>query len=234
MNNHPQESRPDGAERDVPVWDLGVRFFHWALLILVVTSFVTIKVGGAAFKYHMWSGYAILALLVFRIVWGFVGGTHARFTSFVRGPGAVIAALKSMFDRAGHRPSLGHNPLGALSVLALLAALLFQAVSGLFVNDDSFYEAPLVPWITKALSDRITSLHHLNEKIIIALVVLHLLAIAFYYFYHRENLVKPMWTGVKRVAGQAAESRLGSTLLAVILLALSSGGVYWLVNAAKA
>lgn len=98
MNKKPQESRPDSAERDVPVWDLGVRFFHWALLILVVTSFVTIKVGGAAFKYHMWSGYAILALLMFRIVWGFVGGTHARFTSFVRGPGAVIAALKSMFD----------------------------------------------------------------------------------------------------------------------------------------
>ncbi|MFN0160288.1 MAG: cytochrome b/b6 domain-containing protein [Burkholderiales bacterium] len=233
MDNQSQEPRRDGEERDIPVWDLGVRFFHWALLVLVVTSFVTIKVGGAAFKYHMWSGYAILALLTFRIVWGFVGGTHARFASFVRGPAAVLAAFKAMFDRAGHKPSVGHNPLGALSVLALLAALLFQAVSGLFVNDDSFYEAPLVPWITKAISDRITSLHHLNEKIIIALVVLHILAIAFYYFYHRENLVRPMLTGFKRVAGQVAESRFGSPLVAVILLALSAAGVYWLVNAAS-
>jgi cytochrome b len=234
MTKHDSAVAPSAdEEREVPVWDLGVRVFHWALLILVVTSFVTIKVGGAAFQYHIWSGYAILALLVFRIVWGFVGGTHARFANFVRGPAACLAAFKAMFDRAGHASSVGHNPLGALSVVALLAALLFQAVSGLFVNDDSFYEAPLVPWITKALSDRITSLHHLNEKIIIGLVILHLLAIAFYWFYHRENLIKPMFTGVKRLRGAVAESRYGNPLVALVVLALATGAVYLVVNAAK-
>jgi cytochrome b len=223
-----------GDEREVPVWDLGVRAFHWLLVILVVTSFVTVKIGGNALTYHAWSGYAVLALLVFRILWGFVGGTQARFASFVCGPGAVISYLKGMFNRTHHPISLGHNALGALSVVAMLLVLLFQAVSGLFVNDEDFaFEGPLYKWAGKELSDRITGLHHFNEKIIIALVLMHIAAIAFYFFYHKENLVRPMFTGYKRVRGAIAHSRHGSTVLAAILVALSGVGVYFLVNAAK-
>lgn len=220
-------------EREVPVWDLGVRFFHWALLILVVTSFVTAKIGGNAVTYHAWSGYAILTLLVFRILWGFVGGTQARFTSFIKGPAACIGYVKGMFNRDRHETTLGHNAVGGLSVLAMLLALLFQAVSGLFVNDDIAFEGPLYKWAGKELSDKLMSLHSLNEKVIVTLVILHLSAIAFYFFYHRENLVKPMITGVKRVTGAVAESRHGSAVLAVVLVALSAGGVYFLVNAAR-
>ena len=123
--------------------------------------------------------------------------------------------------------------MGAMSVLAILAALLFQAVSGLFVNDDIAFEGPLYKWVGKELSDKITGLHHLNEKVIIALVLLHIAAIAFYFFYHKENLVRPMVTGVKRVRGAVAESRHGSAALAIILLAASGVGVYFLINAAK-
>ena len=220
-------------ERVLPVWDLGVRFFHWALVILVVTSFVTVKIGGNALTYHAWSGYSILTLIIFRILWGFAGGTQARFGAFVRGPGAVFAATRGLFNRAGHKPTLGHSPLGGLSVLAMLLALLFQASSGLFVNDDIAFEGPLYKWAGKELSDRLMSLHKLNEKIIIGLVVLHLAAIAFYYFFHKENLVRPMINGVKRVTGAVTSSRHGSTLLALILLAASGVGVYFLVNAAK-
>lgn len=220
-------------EREVPVWDLGVRFFHWALLILVVTSFVTVKIGGNALTYHAWSGYAILTLLLFRITWGFVGGTQARFISFIKGPAACIGYLKGMFKRDRHETTLGHNAVGGLSVLAMLLALLFQAVSGLFVNDDIAFEGPLYKWAGKELSDQLMSLHKLNEKVIIALVILHLSAIAFYFFYHRENLVKPMITGVKRVTVNVAESRHGSAVLAIVLVALSAGGVYFLVNAAR-
>jgi cytochrome b len=227
-------SEPVGDERDVPVWDLGVRGFHWALLLLVVTAFITVKIGGTALTYHTWCGYGILALLVFRILWGFVGGTQARFATFVRGPGAVVGALKAMLDRSRHDSSVGHNALGALSVLAMLAALLFQACSGLFVNDEDFaFEGPLYKWAGKELSDKLTSLHHLNEKVIIALVILHLAAIAFYYFFHKENLVRPMITGFKRMRGNVAQSRHGSTVLAVCLLAASGVGVYVLLNAAK-
>ncbi len=221
------------AERDVPVWDLGVRVFHWALVILVITSFVTAKIGGNAVTYHAWSGYSILTLLVFRILWGMVGGTQARFASFIRGPGAVIAYMKGMFKRAGHQSTLGHNAVGALSVVAMLLALLFQAVSGLFVNDDIAFEGPLYKWAGKELSDKLMSLHHLNEKVILALVVLHLAAILFYFLYHKENLLRPMINGVKRVKGAVAESRHGSTTLAIALLAACAIGVYFLVNAAK-
>lgn len=217
----------------VKVWDLGVRFFHWALVILVGTSFVTGKIGGNAITYHSWSGYAILSLLVFRILWGFVGGTQARFTTFVKGPAACIGYVKGMFNRDRHQSTLGHNAVGGLSVLAMLLALLFQAGSGLFVNDDIAFEGPLVAWVGKELSDKISSLHRLNQKAILALIALHLSAIAFYFFYHKENLVKPMFTGVKRVAGAVADSRHGSAALAAVLLAVCGGGVYLLVNAAK-
>ncbi len=221
------------AEREVPVWDLGVRFFHWALVLLVTTSIVTSQIGGNAITYHAWSGYAILTLLIYRILWGVAGGTHARFANFIRGPGAVIAYMKGMFDRKRHGPSLGHNPMGALSVLAMLLVLLFQAGSGLFVNDDIAFEGPLYKWAGKELSDQLMGWHRFNKKIILGLVALHFAAIAFHYFYHKENLVRPMLTGIKRVAGATGASRHGSTLLAALLLAASSVGVYFLVNAAK-
>jgi cytochrome b len=229
MTEHHAAASP---EQDVQVWDLGVRVFHWALVCLIAAAFITIKTDKLA--YHAWCGYGILALLVFRVVWGFVGGTHARFFSFVKGPGAILSYMKGMFDRASHGASLGHNAMGALSVLAMLAALMFQAISGLFVNDDDFaFEGPLYKWAGKELSDKLTSLHHLNEKVIITLLILHIAAILFYRLYHKENLVRPMVTGFKRVTGPVAESRHGSTTLALVLLALSGVGVWLLINAAK-
>ena len=225
--------KTDLAERAVPVWDLGVRFFHWALVLLVITSIVTSQIGGNALTYHAWSGYAILTLLIYRILWGVAGGTHARFANFIRGPGEVIAYMKGMFDRKQHGLSLGHNPMGALSVLAMLLVLLFQAGSGLFVNDDIAFEGPLYKWAGKELSDQLMGWHRFNKKIILGLVALHFAAIAFHYFYHKENLVGPMLTGIKRVAGTTGASRHGSSVLAALLLAASSVGVYFLVNAAK-
>lgn len=220
------------VEREVRVWDIGVRVFHWALVILVVTAFVTAKIGGNAITYHAWCGYAILTLLVFRVIWGFVGGTHARFTDFVRGPGAVIGYLRTMSSKSRHGKFAGHNPMGGLSVLAMLAVLLFQAGSGLFVNDDIAFEGPLYKWAGKELSDRLMGWHHFNEKIILLLVVVHVAAIVFYKVFHKENLVTPMITGRKRMSG-AEDARGGASLVAAVLLAASAVGVYFLVNAAK-
>ena len=114
------------ATRKIRLWDLPLRLFHWSLLVCVAGAVATAELD--AMDWHPRFGYAILALLLFRLIWGFVGSTHARFASFVRGPGTVLAYLHSMKDNKG--PSIGHNPLGALSVLALLATLLFQAISG--------------------------------------------------------------------------------------------------------
>ena len=216
-------------ETSVVVWDIGVRVFHWALVLLMATAIATVKIGGNAMVYHSYCGYAMLALLLFRIIWGFVGGTHARFFNFITGPGKVMAYLKTMFKR-DHDTTIGHNPMGALSVVAMLAALLFQAVSGLFVNDDILFEGPLSAWAGKDLSDKITGWHKFNEKILLALFLLHMGAIFFYRFYKKVDLIKPMFTGIKKLTGNVPESRSGSASLAVVLLAVCAGTVFLLVN----
>ena len=223
------DSKQQSAATEVRVWDIGVRVFHWALVLLVIGAIATVKIGGNAMVYHSYCGYGILALLLFRIIWGFAGGTHARFFNFITGPGRVIAYLKTMFKR-DHDTTVGHNPMGALSVVAMLAALLFQASSGLFVNDDILFEGPLSAWIGKEMSDRITGWHKFNEKILIALFLLHMGAIFFYLFYKKVNLIKPMFTGIKKLTGNVPESRTGSGSLAIVLLAICAGVVYWLVN----
>lgn len=210
----------------VLVWDLPLRLFHWLLVLLVLVSVVSANIGGNAMQVHMLSGYSILALLLFRILWGFLGGTHARFATFVRGPAAVIAYLRG---NGGDR-QLGHNPAGAWSVILMLAVLLLQAATGLFANDDIATEGPLAKLVSKALSDRITGIHYLNVKLLFALIGLHLSAIAFYLFYKRDNLVRPMLTGFKDAgAGETAQGG-GKTWLAAVLLAACGACVYLLVK----
>lgn len=210
------------------VWDLPLRLFHWLLVLLVVTSFVSAKIGGNAMQLHMLSGYTVLALLLFRILWGFLGGTHARFASFVRGPASVIAYLRGH----GAERHLGHNPAGAWSVIFMLAALLLQAATGLFANDDISTEGPLAKLVSKALSDRITGVHHLNVKLLLALIGLHLSAIVFYLVHKHENLVKPMITGFKEAAGGLGEGmqKQGKVWLAAVLLAICACCVYLLLK----
>jgi cytochrome b len=185
----------DLANTHVRVWDLPLRLFHWALLACVIGSFTSVKIGGDAMRWHFYFGYAILTLMLFRIVWGFVGSRYARFSEFAPNP---LAAWRTL--RGAVSGTLGHNPAGALSVYAFLVSLSFQVVSGLFSNDDIASEGPWVIKVSKALSDQITGLHKINEKILIALVVLHIAAIAYYHFVKKERLVKAMVTGDKTVS----------------------------------
>lgn len=211
----------------VRIWDLPTRLFHWSLAALVVFSIVTAHVGGAWIDWHFRSGYAVLALVAFRIAWGFVGGRHARFASFLRGPSGVSAAL-----RGEPAPTAGHNPLGGLSVVAMLALVGAQAVGGLFANDDIASEGPLVRLVSKATSDTITTLHRINEKLILALVVLHVAAIVFYLWRKRTNLVRPMITGDKSDVdpAQAARDDTGLRVRAAVLLAICAAAVWWIVK----
>jgi cytochrome b len=211
------------------VWDLPLRLFHWLLVLLVAISVVSAKTGGNAMQIHMLSGYTVLALLLFRILWGFLGSTHARFASFVRGPAAVIACLRGLV-RNEPGQHLGHNPAGAWSVILMLAVLLAQAATGLFANDDIATEGPLAKLVSKALSDRITGVHQLNVKLLYALIALHLSAVAYYLLYKRENLVKPMLTGFKDVAVGLSESAQEKTWLAATLMAACAGIVYFLIR----
>jgi cytochrome b len=213
----------------VRVWDLPTRVFHWAMVALVALSFLTINLGDEWAQWHFYSGYTILTLVAFRIVWGFVGGRYARFGSFLFGPAAILSTLKG---EPGAPRTLGHNPLGSLSVFALLAVLGMQAVLGLFANDEDAGAGPLAKFVSTGLSERLTSLHRLNADLIIALVTLHVLAILYYLLRRRENLIRPMLTGDKPSTepGLASRDDVAMRARAAVVLAVCAASVWWLVS----
>jgi cytochrome b len=212
----------------IRVWDLPLRLFHWTLAVLVVAAVITQKIGGNAMVWHFRIGYCVLALLLFRLIWGVVGPRYSRFVDFLRGPMPILDYLKG-----NGRNYPGHNPLGSLSVVALLGFLLFQVATGLFSNDDIASEGPLVKFISKEISDQATWLHkELGATVIYVLVGLHVLAILWYAHLKKEKLVKAMITGDKDVdyEAEAAKDGIGTRLLAVVVIAVAAGGVWWLVN----
>jgi cytochrome b len=228
-NTKTTKGKMQSASRSVLVWDLPTRLFHWLLVVLVIISFVSGKIGGNAMQYHEWSGFTIVALLLFRLVWGFVGSRESRFVTFVRGPFAVVRYARTLL-RSDSTPFLGHNPLGGWSIIAMLLALLVQAATGLFANDDIITEGPLFDWVGKATSDWLTRVHKLNQEVIIALVCIHVLAVLFYLFYKRENLVKPMITGVKEWRGTGPQPATGRSWIAALIAGLAALAVYLLVR----
>ncbi len=228
-NSKPTRGNKQSSPRKVLVWDLPTRLFHWLLVILVTTSFITAKIGGNAMQYHEWSGFTILALLLFRLVWGFVGSRESRFATFVRGPAAVFRyAVKIL--RPDSRHYLGHNPLGGWSIIAMLSALMVQAGTGLFANDDIDTEGPLYKWASEATSDWLTRVHKLNQEVIIGLVAIHILAVLFYFLFKRENLVKPMITGFKQWNDAGPQSITGLAWKAALIAGLAALAVYLLVQ----
>ena len=224
--SNPKISLSEKCPRRVLVWDLPTRTFHWLLVLLVTVSFVTGKVGGTVMRYHEWSGVTILWLILFRVLWGFWGGAPSRFTSFVRGPRTVWAYARTLWGK-GHDVYLGHNPMGAWSILALLTVLGIQAGTGLFANDDIFTEGPLSQLVSKATSDGLTRVHLINQDILMALIVLHLSALIFYWAVKRENLVLPMITGRRPWQHESARDADGHPVKALVLAAILAAGVYW-------
>ena len=215
----------------VPVWDWSVRMVHWAIVLLLILLVITGLVGNEWLDWHMRFGETLLALVIFRIVWGFVGSRNARFSSFVRGPRAVRAYLRS-FVRPPRAIHATHNPIGGWMVIALLLALLFQAGTGLFTNDDILAEGPLAKKITKDLSDAIASLHRRGWWVVLALAGAHIAAVVAYLAVLGDNLVSPMIHGRKRLPPHAAdpEAAFASSMRAVILLAACAVSVWWFVN----
>ncbi len=207
----------------LPVWDLPLRLFHWALALLVVAQVATAMIGGNAMEYHARGGYAILALVLFRIAWGFAGGTHARFADFVRGPAEVFDYLRG---RSG--PFAGHNPLGGWSVVAMLASLLVQAVTGLMANDDVMMEGPLVRHVPGRVSEIATSIHEANGLLLVGLALLHVIAVLFYLIARRQNLILPMLSG--RKDGATEPAREGSVLRGGAILVAAAVAVYLVVT----
>ena len=224
--------------RVVRVWDAPTRLFHWLLVILVAVSLYTGNVGGLAeMDWHMLSGYAILTLVAFRVVWGLIGSHHSRFRTFVRGPMAIGRYLVS-FIRGPYRPTVGHNPLGGWSVVAMLAALLVQAVTGLFANDDILTEGPLASSVSEATSNTLTAVHELNALVLYGLIAVHIAAIAIYLVVKKQNLIAAMISGRKLIPPNASDNdeRAGtdgtftSSLIALAVAAACGGAVWALVS----
>ncbi|MEQ1622843.1 MAG: cytochrome b/b6 domain-containing protein [Methylococcales bacterium] len=184
----------------IHIWDLPHRLFHWLLAASVTGAYVTAKIGGELIDWHGRLGVFILGLLVFRIVWGFIGSTHSRFVTFFPSLPRIAAYLKGQWQ------GIGHNPLGALSVIALLATLALQVGTGLFANDDIAFEGPFFDFIDKDLSDKLTGWHNTAFNVLLSLVVLHLVAIVYYRWAKKTNLVKPMLTGKKEIPVTLAEA----------------------------
>lgn len=208
----------------IRVWDLPTRVFHWAIVVCLVGSIATIKLSGDWMPWHFRFGYAALALILFRIVWGVVGPHYARFASFPPNVGAAFAYL-----RGGARKSLGHNPLGAFSVYALLLVVAVQAVGGLFANDAILWDGPWRKFVSGDTSDAITRLHKANEWVIYALVALHVLAVAWYALVRRETIVRPMFTGDREAeAGDEAVSDDGARVrMRGLLVFAAACGAVW-------
>lgn len=219
---------PGGADwrNRVRVWDLPTRVFHWSLVVFVAAALITGFVGGKAMAWHGRAGIAITGLLAFRIVWGFAGSTYARFGHFVRGPAEIRAYLQ------GRWTGLGHNPLGALSVLAMLAVLAGQVATGLPGNDDIAFNGPLYPLVSKALSDSLTTLHRLNAWLIGALIALHVGAIGFHAHAKKENLLRPMIRGWKERKAASEESLSGGGFVAFIVALALALGAAWAASGA--
>jgi cytochrome b len=207
----------------VRLWDLPTRIVHWALVVLLLVSWFT---GGENMQLHRWSGYGVLALLVFRLWWGVAGGSTARFASFLKGPGAVAAYLKTV---GGRTPSdtAGHNPLGAWSVVAMILVMLVQVGLGLFASDiDGLESGPLSHLVDFDASRAAAELHELSFRVLQALVALHILAIGYYWVWKRQNLVGAMITGKRAFAGPPLRAAPLWRLLVGIVLAV---GVAWAI-----
>ena len=210
----------------IRLWDLPIRVFHWLLVLTVCGSLVSVSLGGTWMVWHERFGLTIIGLLSFRLVWGFIGSTYARFTQFVRGPAAVIAYLKGQWQ------GQGHNPLGALSVLAMLSLLAFQAISGLFVTDAIAFNGPLYRAVSADWNDTITSWHKFTEWFIYGLIGLHIVTVLFYTLIKKDNLIKPMISGRKQVDQTSGRSFKGGGLLRLVTALLIAALAVWVANGA--
>lgn len=213
----------------VRVWDLPTRVFHWALAASTLSSLTSALIGGNAMLWHFRFGFGVISLLLFRIIWGVVGGRWSRFAAFIYAPTTVLRYLKGQ-GHAEH--SIGHNPLGAFSVFALLGSLLLQVASGLVSDDEIATVGPLAKFVSNVVVSNATYYHrHVGKPILLVLMALHVGAILFYFFKNGENLLTPMILGDKQTHTPLPSSRddLASRLLALALFLSCAALVSWVI-----
>ncbi len=232
--------QPQGHPQDPPyskvrIWDLPTRLFHWSLTAAVFGALGTAWIGGNAMVWHLRCGLAVMALLLFRVVWGLVGGRWSRFASFVYAPATVLRYLRGDV-RPGDHFEAGHNPLGAFSVFGLIGFLAVQVATGLVADDEIAFQGPLNRFVSTDRGLVATSWHRdFGQWILLTLVLLHIAAIVFYLLRKKTNLVRPMITGDKPVPPAAADTppsadSAGTRMLALLLGAACAGLAVWVAR----
>jgi len=212
-------SRQPALHLPMRVWDLPTRIFHWLIVLLLPASYVSMRLN--LMDLHMALGHAMLALLLFRWVWGFVGSDTARFGRFL---GSPVRAVRHLLRLRVREPDteIGHNAAGGWMVLLILLLLSVQVGAGLCANDGAATEGPLAKYVGAAWSDRLSLVHEINFKLILAAVALHVVAIFVYAYLKRQNLVRPMLTGKKRLPAAMRAPRMASPLLALLVFAVAA------------
>ena len=216
----------------VRVWDLPTRLFHWTLVLTLVGSVFSAKVGGNAMVWHFRLGFLVLTLIAFRLLWGVLGGRWSRFASFIYAPATVLRYLSGQ-ARPGENLDVGHTPLGSFSVFALLGLLTIQVATGLVADDEIASVGPLNRFVSNAVAGRASSWHaDYGSWILIGLVVMHVAAVLYYLMKKRHNLIRPMLNGDKALAAGTPPSADGlpQRLLALLLLLVCGAGAAWVAS----
>ena len=210
------------------VWDIPVRLYHWLLVVCLLGQWLTGDVLEDVMDVHFYIGYFILWLIIFRLFWGFIGTKYAKFNSFIAGPKAMLSYLRSLTSKQKIFTT-GHNPLGGLMLPAVLILVGLQAISGLFTSDDIVTAGPYYEGANNATQKLMQWLHHNIFDVLIGLIVIHLLAIAWYRWALKHDLITPMLTGQKVV--DVSKAITHSKLVRAFILAIGVGiFVYWLVE----
>ena len=218
--------------RAVRVWDLPTRLFHWSLVACVVASFISVKIGGNAMAWHLRCGYAVLALLAFRLLWGFVGGYWSRFASFLYSPATLLRYLRGQ-GRSDEHFDVGHTPLGSVSVFAMLLFLSAQVASGLFADDEIATTGPLNKLVSSATGLWLTGYHkHIGQWVLIALVLLHVAAVVTYRLRLNTDLIGPMFSGDKLLPSgvQASDDDNTTRGMAAVVLTACAAILAYVLN----
>lgn len=224
--------------KSVRIWDGAVRIFHWLLVIAIASSWWTNQ--QLMIDFHALAGYSILALIVFRVLWGFIGSSNARFANFLKGPSKVVGYFRKLLGPSDPTAvEVGHNPAGGWMVAIMLVLVAVQAISGLFASEDTFlfFDGPLVAYVSPKLASTMNFIHHTNITLIYIAVALHVCAVVFYRVVRRDNLIKAMVTGYRDVpesqTGRFAKIRFVSGYIGIGLLIVCGAAVWVFISVAR-
>ena len=210
------------------IWDLPLRLFHWSFVLTIFALWYTAEQGSELVEIHMQIGYVALALLVFRVLWGFIGPTHARFSQFIPSPNKL---LNYLLAKSEHKEAPGHNPLGALMVVLMIVLVLVQAISGLFIDNEVFSTGPYNSLVSSDTEKFMSFIHHNTFDLVLGAIALHIAAIGYYTFIKKKNLILPMITGQKSANDVDKSDAIphSKIILAIVIATLCAAFIYWLV-----